>query len=108
LFVNTLPFGAIPQQDIESKTARIRRAHQSHSQTNYEFLHRLPMRKLGWTERGARWPDPMEISDSSLIDGALMPHRMVLPWRRRDVGPAIQRRQARRRMPGTILLLALT
>ena len=76
--------------------------------TNYEFLHRLPMRKLGWTERGARWPDPMEISDSSLIDGALMAHRMVLPWRRRDVGPAIQRRQARRRMPGTILLLALT
>ena len=23
-------------------------------QTNYEFLHRLPMRKLGWTEREAR------------------------------------------------------
>src|SRR4051812_7097167 len=24
------------------------------SQTNYEFLHRSPMRKLGWTEREAR------------------------------------------------------
>ena len=41
------------------------------------------------------------------IDGAPMPHWMVLPWCRRDAGPAIERGQARRRMPGMVLLLAL-
>src|SRR3954454_9315599 len=32
-----------------------------------------------------------------------MPHRMMLPWRRPDAGPVIERYQATRMMPGRVL-----
>jgi hypothetical protein len=49
----------------------------------------------------------MEISDQSSVDGVPIPHRMVLPWRRRDAGTAIECHQATKMMPGRAVPVAL-